>query len=789
MHCLSDCKRVTFIVLNIKHIKWCEPISQRYPIRGCRHRQELDILQRSGSSLSQRFGPILRYDLPASLVVFLVALPLSLGIAIASGAPALAGLIAAVVGGIVAGAVGGSPLQVSGPAAGLTVVVAGLVGQFGWKVTCAITVAAGFLQVFFGLSRVARAALAISPVVVHAMLAGIGLTIALQQVHVLLGGESQSSAWANVVELPAQVLGAHGSGVVLGVLVITILAGWRWVPGRLGKVPGPLVAIVAATLAAIVFSFDVDRVTLDGSLLDAIALPGLPEGNWGAFVTGVLTVALIASVESLLSAVSVDRMQNGPRTNFDRELIGQGTANIASGTLGGLPVTGVIVRSSTNVAAGARTRASGIMHGVWVLAFALPFAGMAEQIPMAALAGLLIVIGIQLVKRAHIQTARRTGDIAVYAVTIVGVVFLNLLEGVLIGLALSIALTAWRVVRTRILAEPTEEGLGDGTWRIVIEGSCSFLSLPRLTSVLASVPPGTKATVELSVDFIDHAAREAIDDWRRQHRAAGGTVDIRQLGSVEMDSALDGPPVRDIQAVDVRAGLMPWSAWQGTRAKDGEHEVEPSSVHNGMAIYQRRTAPHLRPHLEKLAHAQRPETLFITCTDSRIVPNVITSSGPGDLFTVRNVGNLVPADQRDSSTEAAIAFAVEKLDVSSIVVCGHSSCGAMNALLSAKAPRTKGEEHLSNWLANGHPALEAFDFGAHPVARAAASAGFAPVDQLSMVNVALQVETLTGHPLIAEPHRRGSLDVFGVFYDISSAVVLRISPTAIDSFEMAATNA
>lgn len=508
------------------------------------HRQEQDILKDSGSSVSQRIAPILRYDLPASLVVFLVALPLSLGIAIASGAPALAGLIAAVVGGVVAGAVGGSPLQVSGPAAGLTVVVAGLIGQFGWKVTCAITVAAGVLQVLFGLSKVARAALAISPVVVHAMLAGIGVTIALQQVHVLLGGESQSSAWRNLTELPAQVLDAHGPGVVLGVLVIAILVGWRWVPGRLGKVPGPLVAIVTATAAATVFGVNVDRVELDGSLLDAIALPSLPEGNWGAFATGVLTVALIASVESLLSAVSVDRMQNGPRTNFDRELIGQGTANIASGTLGGLPVTGVIVRSSTNVQAGARTRASAMMHGVWVLVFALPFAGLAEQIPMAALAGLLIVIGIQLVKRVHIETARRTGDIAVYAVTIVGVVFLNLLEGVLIGLALSIALTVWRVVRTRIVAESVD---GDGTWRIVIEGSCSFLSLPQLTGVLASVPPGTEATVELSVDFIDHAAHEAIDDWRRQHCATGGTVEIRQLGSVRMDSALVGPPIRDIQ--------------------------------------------------------------------------------------------------------------------------------------------------------------------------------------------------------------------------------------------------
>ena len=760
----------------------------------CRERQESDILQKAQpgevdepgrwDSASRRIGPLLRYDLPASLVVFLVALPLSLGIAIASGAPALAGIIAAVIGGVVAGALGGSPLQVSGPAAGLTVIVAGLVAEFGWKVTCMITVAAGVLQVLFGLSRVARAALAISPVVVHAMLAGIGVTIALQQVHVLLGGESQSSALRNVTELPAQIAGAHGPGLLLGLIVIAILVGWRWVPGTLGRVPAPLVAIVAATVTSLVFAFDVDRVRLDGSLLDAIALPSLPEGNWGAFAVGVITVALIASVESLLSAVSVDRMQNGPRTNFDRELIGQGTANIASGALGGLPVTGVIVRSSTNVAAGARTRASAILHGVWVLVFALPFAGMAEMIPMAALAGLLIMIGVQLVKRAHIETARRTGDIAVYVVTILGVVFLNLLEGVLIGLALSIALTVWRVVRTRISAESDDD---ESTWRVVIEGSCSFLSLPRLTGVLASVPPGTKATIELSVDFIDHAAHEAIEDWRRQHCASGGSVDIRQLGSVDMDSALVGPPIRDIQGVDARSGVMPWRSWRTGHVEGGPAEGDSeASVVSGLATYQRRTAPYLRPHMAKLAHAQRPETLFITCTDSRIVPNVLTSSGPGDLFTVRNVGNLVPAGQQDPSIEAAIAFAVEKLRVSSIVVCGHSSCGAMNSMLAGGEPTSPGEQHLHTWLANGGSALEAYDDGRHPVAREAAAAGFGAVDQLAMVNVVTQAEALIVHPLVTDLHRRGELEVIGVFYDIASAAPGRVRSTTIGSFDLTA---
>lgn len=190
---------------------------------------------------------MLRYDFPASLVVFLVAVPLSIGIAVASGAPVMAGLIAAVIGGILAGALGGSALQVSGPAAGLTVVVAELVGRFGWGVTCLITVGAGVLQLVLGLSRIARHALAISPVVVHAMLAGIGVTIALQQIHVLLGGESQSSATANITSLPASLAAANAPSVIVGLVVIGLMLLWPRIPGALGKIPGALVAVVAAT--------------------------------------------------------------------------------------------------------------------------------------------------------------------------------------------------------------------------------------------------------------------------------------------------------------------------------------------------------------------------------------------------------------------------------------------------------------------------------------------------------------------------------------------------------------
>jgi carbonic anhydrase len=474
-----------------------------------------------GESWTDRLRASLPYDLPSSLVVFLVALPLSLGIAIASDAPVLAGLIAAIVGGIVGGAFGGSPLQVSGPAAGLTVIVADLIAEFGWGITCFITALAGVMQVLLGLSRVARAALAISPVVVHAMLAGIGITIALQQTHVLLGGESHSSAWVNVVELPAQIIDAHRPGVVLGLLVIAIMVGWRWAPAKLTAVPGPLVAIVLVTVVSVVFPFHVSRIFLDGSVLEALQLPEIPHGNWEAVVVGIITVTLITSVQSLLTAVATDRMHTGPRTDLDRELIGQGASNIVSGAIGGLPIAGVIVRSSANIKAGAKTSASTILHGFWILLFALPFAGLIEQIPSAALAGLLIVIGIQLLQPAHIERALKTGDFAIYLVTIVAVVFLNLLHGVLIGLALAIVMTGWRVIRAKV------EAIADGDeWRVTIEGACTFLSLPRLTRVLGSVPQRASVTLHIAVSYLDHAAQQAITDWQHQHHATGGKVHI-----------------------------------------------------------------------------------------------------------------------------------------------------------------------------------------------------------------------------------------------------------------------
>ncbi|NUS45869.1 MAG: SulP family inorganic anion transporter [Mycobacteriaceae bacterium] len=488
----------------------------------------------------QRCWATLRFDLPASAVVFLVALPLSLGIAVASGAPVTAGLLAAVVGGIVAGLFGGSNLQVSGPAAGLTMVVAELVHELGWPTTCLITMGAGLLQILFGITRIARAALAIAPVVVHAMLAGIGITIVLQQTHVALGDGPASRAWTNLTQLPQQLAHPAGADLLVGVVVIAVLLTWKYAPAPIQRVPAPLIAVIAGTLVSL--PLPVNRITLSASIIDAVHLPALPHGHWAAVATGILTMALIASVESLLSAVAVDKMHRGPRADFDRELIGQGAANAVSGLIGGLPITGVIVRSATNARAGARTRTSAVLHGIWILLAAVAAPALITRIPTAALAGLLIVVGIQLVQVSHITLAHRTGDLLVYAATMTGVVFLNLLEGVLIGLALAATLLLARIVELRVHSEPHHTDAN--AWQVTVTGSATFLALPRLTAAFAAIPDGADVTVDLHLDFLDHAAYDAITQWTRQHQQSNGHVHIHEHGTIHMATAPHQPPTK-----------------------------------------------------------------------------------------------------------------------------------------------------------------------------------------------------------------------------------------------------
>ncbi|MEV6318006.1 bifunctional SulP family inorganic anion transporter/carbonic anhydrase [Streptomyces sp. NPDC051776] len=736
--------------------------------------------------------PVHPADLSASITVFLIALPLSLGIALATGAPLQAGLVAAAVGGIVAGLLGGTPLQVSGPAAGLTLVTADLIHQYGWRITCALTVIAGVSQVALGWARVARSALAVSPAIVHGMLAGIGATIALAQLHVVLGDSPQSSAIANAMALPGQLMDLHPGALSVSVITVATLLLWPRLPGKGGrllrKAPAALAAVALATACSVVAGLHLPQVELPS--WRSHALPEAPHGPVLGMIAAVLTITLVASVESLLSAVAVDKMTAArknapdvrvPRADLDRELRGQGTANVVSGLLGGLPITGVAVRSTANVRAGAVSRASSVMHGVWVLLAAGLLVGVLELIPLAVLAALVMVVGVQMVNLTHIRSVRRHREVLVYAATTTAVVLFGVLEGVAMGIAVAVAVALHRLAHTRITVEERE----DGAYRVLVRGQLTFLAVPRLSRILSQVPDGACAVVELHGSFMDHAAYEALQGWQDAHTAHGGAVGISGRGSRIAEPA----------SAAVHS-CRPWTPWRnhactqpsaatgfgGVGSREGNRQLA-----SGLSAFQRNTAPLVREELARLAReGQRPSQLFLTCADSRLVTSMITSSGPGDLFTVRNVGNLVPpsagppaagpgtnggpgaVENGDDSVAAAIEFAVDVLEVRSITVCGHSGCGAMKALLGVMPDNR--DTSLGRWLRHGLPSLERLTGQrGQPAPRIEGREATDRVEELCLTNVVQQLEHLAAHESVAHRLADGSLELHGMYFHVGEA--------------------
>ncbi|HEY5835507.1 MAG TPA: SulP family inorganic anion transporter [Streptomyces sp.] len=706
-----------------------------------------------------------RSDLSASITVFLIAVPLSLGLALATGAPPQSGLVAAAVGGIVAGALGGAPLQVSGAATGLVVVTADLVQRYGWRATCAITVLAGLAQLLLGTLRTARAALAISPAIVHGMLAGIGTVIAVGQLHVVLGGSPQSSALDNVTALPGQFVASHPITPVIGAITAGVLLGWPRLRGRvgwLGTVPAPLAAVALATAASAGQSMP--RVDLPD--WSAPVLPALPEGPVLGVAAAVLTVTLVASMESLLSAVAVDTLRakrpasHAPPADLDRELLGQGAANVASGLLGGLPIAGGAIRGSANVEAGARTRGATMLHGGWVLLCAGLASPMLESIPLAALAALVMVVGVRMVSFAHIRHVQRHREFPVYAATVGAVVVFGVLQGVITGIAVAVFLALRRLTHTRItvIEEP-------GCHRVRVTGQLTFLAVPRLTRAFAQVPDGANVVVELDGSFIDHAAYEALNTWSTRHQSRGGRA---VLG--------DGAGRTVSEPVSAHA-CRPWTPWRN------HHCTRPAAAPvtsggqllGGLSAFQRNTAPLVREELARLAReGQSPGQLFLTCADSRLVTSMITSSGPGDLFTVRNVGNMLPPPGSDTSCDsvaAAVEYAVEVLRVSSITVCGHSGCGAMQALLGSDH-EPGAQTPLARWLRHGRPSLARMArigrLGRGEVALADRPVAD-DLERLALVNVMTQLDHLMAHPCVARRVSEGTLHLHGMYFHVAEA--------------------
>ena len=450
-------------------------------------------------------------DSVAGVVVFLVALPLCLGIAIACGVPPVSGLVAGVVGGIVVPWISRSPLSVTGPAAGLTSIVLAEVSKIGLEGFLMGVVVGGVLQFLMGVIRAGRFSALVPSAVIKGMLAAIGITIVWRQLPVAFG------AAGGVFDIPGQL---HPGAAFIAVLSLVMLYGWKYTPlARYPLISPALVVVVTASVVA--EALRGSGLALTGGHYVDVPLGGiqalgsaLPRPDFSmamspaVWITGA-TIAVVASIETLLSVQAVDRLDPLKRHSPpDRELLAQGTANAVSGLLGGLPVTAVIVRSGANVAAGARERLSTLVHGVLLLV-AVVFAGqLLNQIPMACLAAVLIQVGLNLCKPALFATQVRLGltQLLPFGVTIAAVLALDLLKGVIVGIVIGVGFVVYENSKRAVLAERD----ADGVWQMRFRRDGTFVSKPGIVSTLEEVDDGERVVIDGTGEYIDHDVKEVL---------------------------------------------------------------------------------------------------------------------------------------------------------------------------------------------------------------------------------------------------------------------------------------
>jgi MFS superfamily sulfate permease-like transporter len=510
--------------------------------------------------LNESFASSWRCDLPAGLVVFLVAVPLCLGIALASGAPLVAGLVSGVIGGLVVSLLSGSQLMVSGPAAGLTAIVIAAIGQLGsFEAFLVSVVLAGVLQLGLAALRAGIIGYFFPSSVIKGMLAAIGLILILKQLpHAVgydvnaMGDEAfrESQAGNTFTSLVAAARALTLGPTLLGALslVLLVLLDHPAVKRRARLLPGPLIIVVLGVLAnelavAVAPALTIDashRVQLPQASSFAEWLGLISTPDWSALGRAdtwriALTIALVASLETLLSLEATDKIDPYKReAPPNRELFAQGVGNTLCGLIGGLPITGVIVRSSVNIDAGARTRASAFFHGVLLLVAVLAFPGLLNRIPLASLAAILLFTGYKLAHPRLFRTAYRLGwsQFLPFVATVVAIVLTDLLVGIGVGLAVG----AFFVLKNNYehpFHRTTEHSHEANVLRLTLSEETSFLNKASIVSTLNALPPGTAVEVDgTRARYIDYDVLEILNDFRETARLRN--IRLRLLGIPEV---------------------------------------------------------------------------------------------------------------------------------------------------------------------------------------------------------------------------------------------------------------
>ncbi|MBM3867973.1 MAG: sulfate transporter [Verrucomicrobia bacterium] len=646
-------------------------------------------------------------DLAAGLVVFLVALPLCLGIALASGAPMVAGIVSGVVGGLLVSWLSGSHTSVSGPAAGLVAVVLAQVAVLGsYEAFLVAVILAGAIQVLLGALRAGFIAAFFPSSVIKGLLAAIGLILVLKQIPHAVGHDAdpegdmgflQVDGRNTLSELFSSLFDLDPGAMMVGLVSLGVLLAWDRSRLKKSLIPAPLVVVLLGVAANLVFKatgsswaigpahlVQLPTVAGIGDFLRALPSPDLKAFGNPAIILAAVTIAVVASLETLLYLEAVDKLDPRKRVSPpNRELMAQGAGNIVSGLLGGLPVTSVIVRSSVNINAGAISRLSAFFHGALLCLLVLLAPRWLNEIPLASLAAVLIVTGLKLASPALFRQMWNEGrsQFVPFAVTVLAIVFTDLLVGVLIGLVTGLAFILHSNYRRPLLRFMERHVSGD-VLRIEFANQVSFLNRAALEQAFDSVPADGHVVLDArNTDYIDPDILDLIEDFRRQ-TAVARNLKVSLVGFKDRYVMQDEIQYVDVTTREVQAQLTPQRVLQFL--KDG----------NERFVTGRRLTRDLARQVDATAAAQYPMAVVLSCIDSRSPVELIFDLGVGDAFVARIAGN-VAKEKVLGSMEYACAVAGARL----VLVMGHTGCGAVKASVDlfesgTTASKATGCEHL-----------------------------------------------------------------------------------------------
>lgn len=489
-------------------------------------------------------------DSLSGFIVFLLALPLSLGIAKASDFPPIMGLITAIIGGILVSFLAGSKLTIKGPAAGLIVIIVGAVADFGggetgWHLALGAIVVAGFIQVLFGVFKLGKLADFFPLSAIHGMLAAIGLIIIAKQIPVLLDVDPAMTKGKGPLQLLANIPNfiSHldPRATAIGLISLAVMMGWPYIKNNfIKKIPAPLIVLLIAIPAELIMNFQTTEpkyaLVHIGNLMENIKINVDFSGihQLGTFIKYVVMFALVGSLESLLTVKAIDLIDPYKRkSNTNQDLIAVGIGNMVSGILGGLPMISEVARSSNNVNNGAKTRWANFFHGFFILVFVLLASHLIELIPNTALAAMLITVGIKLAHPKEFIHIFKIGkeQLAIFLVTI----FFTLVEDLLVGIAAGIVLKIIiHIINgapiSSLFKAPVTVSFDGSNYLVEVEKSAVFTNWIGIKNKLSAIPQGMNVTVDLSnTKLVDHSVMENINHFKHDYELEGGSLIIKGL--------------------------------------------------------------------------------------------------------------------------------------------------------------------------------------------------------------------------------------------------------------------